>query len=410
MAADALAELVERLLAQVRAGTTEMADAEYEEPVGAYGDAGRFALERERFFGGDVPLVVGLSGQLPAPHTVVPFDDYGVPLLLRRDGAGRFRAFLNVCRHRGARVVEQAGRTRRMTCGYHGWTYDDGGALVGVPGAAGFVGVDRACRGLVEVPAGEAGGLLFVKPRADAAPFDAAGWLGGLAPFLDEREVATRPYLTDRILDRPTNWKSAMDTFGEVYHFASTHRNTLAERTISDTMVTDTFGPHQRFAAPTRTITDYGADPALAPLDVMSLVHLIYPNATLLVSTRSIQLYTVAPGRSPGESLMRQRFFAPVGAESEVERPALLEMCDFYFQVVRDEDWAKAEAVEAGLRSGANETVVFGRNELCLHRMHDAWRAGLGLPTPSRTPGSGVSPGTPGSGVSPEDMFDTQPA
>src|SRR5438876_1182500 len=121
MAADVLAELVERLLVHVRAGTTERADAEYEEPVGAYADAERFALERERFFGGDVPLVVGLSGQLPAPHTVVPFDDYGVPLVLRREGGGRFRAFLNVCRHRGARVVNQAGHARRMTCGYHGW-------------------------------------------------------------------------------------------------------------------------------------------------------------------------------------------------------------------------------------------------------------------------------------------------
>jgi hypothetical protein len=67
-------------------------------------------------------------------------------------------------------------------------------------------------------------------------------------------------------------------------------------------------------------------------------------------------------------------------------------MCDFYFRVVRDEDWSKAEAIEAGLRSGANQTLVFGRNELCLHRLHDAWRAGLGLPTLSRAPGSGVSP------------------
>lgn len=383
MAADVLTELVERLLVHVRAGTTELAEAEYEEPVEAYTDPGRFALERERFFGGDVPLVVGLSGQLPGPHTVLPFDDYGVPLLLRRDGEGRFRAFLNVCRHRGARVVEEAGRQRRMTCGYHGWTYDDGGALVGIPGAAGFVGVDPHCRSLVEVPAGEAGGMLFVKPRAGAEPFDATEWLSGLAPFLDERELATRPYLTERTLERPTNWKSAMDTFGEVYHFAYTHRDTLALRTVADTMVTDVFGPHQRFAAPTRTILDYGTGPA-TPLAFMSLVILIHPNTTLLVSMKSIHLYTVVPGRVPGESLMRQRFFAPVGGDGPDEREAQLKTCDFYFEVVRDEDWSKAEAVEAGLRSGANPTVVFGRNELCLHRMHDAWRAGLGLPTLSR--------------------------
>ncbi|HVW31568.1 MAG TPA: SRPBCC family protein [Acidimicrobiia bacterium] len=380
-----LAGLVDRLLVHVRAGTTELAAAEYEEPVEAYCDPERFALERERLFGGDVPLCVGLSGQLPGPHAVLPFDDYGVPLLLRRDTSGRFRAFLNVCRHRGARVVDGAGTERRMTCGYHGWTYDDGGRLVGVPGAAGFTGVDRDCRGLVEVPAGEAGGLLFVKPRAGALPFDAGGWLGGLAEFFDGLGVASRVYLTEYTLDRPTNWKAAMDTFGEMYHFAFAHRDTLAQRSIPDTMVTDTFGPHQRFAAPTRTIADYGRDPDEPPLGVLSLVNLIYPNAVVMVSTKSVQLYTVVPGAEPGRSLMRQRFFAPAEPESAEQRAALLETCAFYFQVVRDEDWSKAEAIEAGLRSGANTTLVFGRNELCLHRLHDAWRAGLGLPALSRS-------------------------
>ena len=92
-------------------------------------------------------------------------SDLGVPVLATRDGEGRFRAFVNACRHRGTAVEERdKGKTRRFTCSFHGWTYSIAGALVGLPRSDHFGPVDLACHGLIELPAEERHGLLFVHP------------------------------------------------------------------------------------------------------------------------------------------------------------------------------------------------------------------------------------------------------
>lgn len=377
MRAPEIRAVAEALLDMVEQGTTEMAAQIYTEPTSAYTDPMLWSREREHIFGGEIPLAIGLSGQLPGPGAAFPFDDYGLPILAWRDATGRFRAFVNVCRHRGARVLEEPGMHRRIACPYHGWTYDSDGTLVSITGSAGFHGLDTGCRSLEELPADEAGGILFVKPRIGAQPFSAEEHLCGLAPELDSWGIGEQMHFEDRVLlDRPMNWKTAMDTFGEVYHFAFAHRETLATRTMSNVMVTATYGPHQRFAAPTRAIHDVVRGSTEPVDDALSFVYLIHPNVAMLVS-RSVQLYTTAPGREVGRATTRQRFFVPEVPTDDAGVAELRRTCDHYHHIVRDEDWRIGELIDRGRSSGANETVLFGRNEPCLHRMHDNWRAAV---------------------------------
>ena len=77
---------------------------------------------------------------LPAAGTALRFDFAGRTAVLLRGRDGEIRAFLNVCRHRGSRLVDGDPRTGlafcvhgRMRCPYHGWEYDDRGALAHVP-------------------------------------------------------------------------------------------------------------------------------------------------------------------------------------------------------------------------------------------------------------------------------------
>jgi phenylpropionate dioxygenase-like ring-hydroxylating dioxygenase large terminal subunit len=64
--------------------------------------------------------------------------------LIVRDQAGEFAGFHNVCRHRASLVATGFGQCDKFRCGYHGWTYDLSGKLIGVPDFEGVENFDRA--------------------------------------------------------------------------------------------------------------------------------------------------------------------------------------------------------------------------------------------------------------------------
>ena len=130
-------------LKHVREGTTDLAPSVLRVPLWYYGDP-----DGARPGGGDAAHA-RRSPWWPAPTSPSRNDFFvrdviGTSVLVTRGGDGMARAFLNYCRHRGARPAEGCGNARRFTCPYHAWTYDTEGQLVGLPGARGFEEVDRS--------------------------------------------------------------------------------------------------------------------------------------------------------------------------------------------------------------------------------------------------------------------------
>ena len=169
-----------------------MSDRVHLEPVIGYDGHERAERERRRFFR-DEPLVLALSCDVARPGDFVTHDLTGVPILLARTRSGHARAFVNVCRHRGARVVEGSGCGQQsFACPYHAWTYDCDGRLLGMGTTRGFEGVDRAHHGLTALPVLERHGLIWVRPVPGPTP-DADALLQGMG---DER---TRPVRLVRV-------------------------------------------------------------------------------------------------------------------------------------------------------------------------------------------------------------------
>jgi Rieske 2Fe-2S family protein len=186
-------------------------------PALAYRDPRVFAFDRDAIFA-RAWLCVGHEGALAAPGDFVlaPLTPEGI--LVVRGGDGVLRAFYNVCRHRGATLVEApCGRAEALACPYHRWTYALDGSLRAAAGAR--ADLDRASAGLTAVRLGTWSGLVFVNLDADAPALEAAlagapSWLAALPPL--RRVGHTRHEVR-------ASWKLCVENFQESHHFPLVH-------------------------------------------------------------------------------------------------------------------------------------------------------------------------------------------
>ncbi|MBW8482642.1 aromatic ring-hydroxylating oxygenase subunit alpha [Actinomadura parmotrematis] len=150
-------------------------------------------------------------------------------LIIVRGRDKRVRAFHNLCRHRGNKLVwndfpgeEVKGTCRQFTCKYHAWRYGLDGALTFVQQESEFFDLDKADYGLKEVRCETWEGFVFVNLDPDAAPL--ADYLGKMAeglegyPFHEMTEVYTYK------AEVGSNWKLFIDAFAEFYHAPVLHQ------------------------------------------------------------------------------------------------------------------------------------------------------------------------------------------
>ncbi|MET8686756.1 aromatic ring-hydroxylating dioxygenase subunit alpha [Streptomyces sp. NPDC004732] len=153
-------------------------------------------------------------------------------VLVTRSRTGELRAFLNVCRHRGARLcTEESGQVRRaLQCPYHAWTYDLEGRLVAAPNLVKMPDVEaaRAAYGLVKVALREWLGYAWVC-LADEPPSFEETVMGAAVERLGDAASIDR-YGTERLAlgrrisyDVRANWKLIVENFMECYHCATIH-------------------------------------------------------------------------------------------------------------------------------------------------------------------------------------------
>jgi phenylpropionate dioxygenase-like ring-hydroxylating dioxygenase large terminal subunit len=189
-----------------------------------YSDAGALELERRRIFAAGWQYV-GHTGQVERPGDRFSAQAGHVPVAVVRDGDGALRAFLNVCRHRGAEVVRESGNHKTLQCHYHAWTYGLDGALVAAPRSEREPGFDASGLSLVPLRLETLGPLIFVNPSDGGPPLAevAAGIPGSLA----EGGIDLDTLVFDRRLDfrLDANWKVVIENYLECYHCPTAHKD-----------------------------------------------------------------------------------------------------------------------------------------------------------------------------------------
>jgi hypothetical protein len=179
-----------------------------------------------------------------------------------------------------------------------------------------------------------------------------------------------------------------MDTFGETYHFASLHKNTLINSFHGNVQCYDEDGHNHRMILCRREIDEMRHLPEDQwDITVAGLpVYWLFPNVILMPTRFGCFLVRAYPTPGdPGRHVSRIDFYL----KSEVataEGPEALEVAEFvatiaqgFAEIVRDEDYVMSASQQTSANAGALGSVVFGRNEPALHHYHNTYRAKLGL-------------------------------
>ena len=365
MSREKLVAMAERTIAHNKAGTVHLTESVTTIPASNYFDPERWQREVDMIFK-RVPLLLAMTAEIKEVNTYKAIDVVGMPVLISRGADGIARAFVNMCSHRGAQLVDPGvGTARRFACPYHNWTYNQEGDLVGIFKQDDFGQLDTSCLGLTQLPIAERAGLIWVTLSPDSKlDFDA--FFAGYDEMLEFCDFASMNHFGTRILAGP-NWKISFDGYVDFYHLPILHKNTFGPDMSPDALF-HRVGPHQRVTGPRGNWAKLEGRPTSEwPESVLTGgVWSVFPHGSIagfeIDGHKIYQVARVFPGATADESVTYLDFISTAPKTEEFIEAANKQIL-FLENVVRDEDYATGLKIQRTVKTGAKKVLHFGRNE-----------------------------------------------
>ena len=285
-------------------------------PGWTYHSPALLELEKEHLFRTHWQ-VVGHVSDVPDAGNYLTMDVVGERALVVRGADGVVRAFHNMCRHRGSRVVADTQGTCKnaLVCPFHGWVYNLDGTLRGAARPRSFPDLDKVEFGLKPIEIEIWMGLIFVRFRPGPQP--------SVASLMHRHEAEVGHYQMETMVPSwgiwtqtsQVNWKSVRDVDNEGYHVAmahpalqdlygSTYFDEPFEEGVSRSFAT--FNPHAGRRWSVRNYVRMTPRPARLPESLREawIYYGLFPNTVIAVTPESAQFYQEFP-LSTGETLLR---------------------------------------------------------------------------------------------------------
>lgn len=352
--------------------------------VGAdYHAAEVFERERERIFHADW-YCVGRAEDV-ATGSFVVVDVVGESVILVRDRDGVLRAFLNACRHRGARLCDGAGPVgRTIVCPYHAWSYRLDGALAGTPNVADDELIDRASLGLMGVALDVWDGFVWVTLAEDPSLLrDQLALWSSDDPFQWERYgVGELVVGAKTTYDVAANWKLIVENYNECLHCVNVHPELVQMVPLYKSG--DVIEPAEpewngnRLAPGLHSFTPTGESglPLLPGLDendttaFYGCTHL--PNLIVNYHTDCVSTFLIGPQAPDRTQVTCHYLFRPETIAAAGFDPS--PVVDFR-HLLAGQDWAVCERTQLGMTSRAfKDGGVLPYNDRYVHAFHERYR------------------------------------
>jgi choline monooxygenase len=338
-----------------QAGSTEAptpgaGSAQYLLPPSAYHSKTWFDQEQDTFLGSRWALVASVD-EFVDEGDYVATTIGRAPLVIVRDGEGRLRAFHNLCRHRGAVLLQGRGNVARtISCFYHQWRYALDGSLAVVPQRKEqFPDLVVEDWGLLAASLEVWEGMVFAHPDPNAAPLSAT--LAGVTERLGSHHPGLLGQVGTARLEARCNWKLFVENHVDVYHLWYLHGASLGAFDHTRFEHRQTGGNWTSYE-PIRqgdvaTPLNRGTT-AIAHLDDRDRLgigaHLVFPNLMMATAAEFFATYVANPVAAD-RTVIDLRIRAEPGADPTA-----------VFDAVRsfiDEDIAACEAIQDAVESPA---------------------------------------------------------
>jgi phenylpropionate dioxygenase-like ring-hydroxylating dioxygenase large terminal subunit len=341
-------------------------------PASIYTSDERFEQERIGLFS-RAPVIVAPSAFLPEPNTAVAMDGYRIPMIVSRDSEGVAHAFINACRHKGAKLLENCEpvKNARITCPYHAWSYGFDGALMGIPRHEVFPSLDKAALGLVPLSTFEGGGMIWVGLDHKAPPAELEGTDQIIADF-DAFGLVDMYVYGRRSYELKANWKAVMEPFLEPYHIHRLHADSIANMFVDGSNINTHFGHFLR-----QTSGKEVFDPSVLAEGVSNIhkyithAYLVFPNTMVITSPYYMSVMILMP-----QAAAHTRVDYYMLLDRKPDNPKAEDIASRSYQIIHEvfggEDFKAAELCQEGLSSGAVEEVHYGGLEEMIGPFHES--------------------------------------
>jgi carnitine monooxygenase subunit len=310
--------------------------------------------------------------KLREPGSFVTVEIAGRPIAIVRDRDGTLRAFYNVCKHRAHTLLSGEGRTAKIMCPYHAWTYKLDGQLARAPHTEHLQDFDPQAIRLEPVHVEEFCGFVYVNLDSDASPLrsqsgDLETEIRHWAPDIDSLTFAHR-----LSYDIRSNWKNVVDNFLECYHCPVAHKDfcTLVDM---DTYKVTTHGIYSSHMADAGQNANSAYDTSNAKVRTHA-VWWLWPTTCLMrYPGRSSMIVLNLIPAGPDRTLETYDFFLETPEPDETEKAAI----GYLDTVLQVEDIMLVENVQRGMGTPAfqqgriiHDPSGSGKSEHALHHFH----------------------------------------
>jgi phenylpropionate dioxygenase-like ring-hydroxylating dioxygenase large terminal subunit len=341
-------------------------------PGWLYFDSEFFEAEKKAFLRA-APQVVCHESEIAQPGDWRSIEYLGESVIVMRGDDREVRAFANVCRHRGSRLVDGTGGCAKvLTCPYHAWSYARDGRLVGVPHRQEYPGLVTEKVGLHPVSLEAWHGFLFVTLERGApsvaemmAPYESE-----VVPYrFEDLQVMGRVTLRARTL----NWKTIADNYSDHLHIPVGHpglsrlfgRNYRIEardhvdRMEGDLLEKESSNPSERaYQRYLPTVED------LPPSHRRKwLYYKLFPNVAFDIYPDQVDFMQFLPV-SATETVIREISYALPDDRREMKAARYLNWR--INRRVNAEDTELITRVQLGMQSPSYEAGPLGTSEVCL--------------------------------------------